>query len=1279
MELDFSFTLVRSVPVKKTSRKNKNKDTGSGDTAIVATQSETKKVSESSTLSLTRRRRYQNFMNENKVLNETESKNIDTAKEREIIKEENNNIKSPDELVDNSVDRNSIGNRLTKQLFEEDKENLSPVKKDSLVMSTNAVASKSNRDDIVGNTSTAKPRLSNSSIGNKNSSSSSVEGVDLKKVSIRRHQFESYRKYIRNDKLYFYKRKKNVIKEDSVSVEHHNEIHSRMSCDSVKGCNDVHSRFSRDMFVSSLLSYNDRPETNILESNKDSVTKGTSLKERSSTVESISEKLNDSQFNSSRNSNNAINNLIDSKSSSKGIKRSITVARNSFKKSEKTSCVKSFNSSIETTDNSESLYFRGCTKKKGDGLISSDDDQVDVTNRSYYSVVNGTIDSVNKTPLNCVNKSVSLHDISRLSGVNSLHSDNNDDSIASNNKRPSDELFSKRSIKAEKNSVQEIKIDSTVHEDVSHDIFNNSVKRKFSKADKKKDFNTDKSGKINNEEVNFRFNKSKSTTDTKTLKNVSLNSTLDFEKSIVESSTPHSKMQGPRRNSKSLKSCVENNIGDINKNKVDKVQNIPLSLPLPSYESPLLSKSKFKDIKKWLSDTEKCKNKNLFDSSDSNNEDEISVSPPLINKKLKSSHFSSIVRSDSKIKPTDVRTPEPADFKSDIRKPLTEPNKVYPVTRSKPRSIQKKRSVKKEKKTINLSSDSEEIDNPAARILDQLYGESWRSANVLPVTEPRNLRKKAIPIPQLPVTERKNIHRSNLFSSSSSSEDHFDEFLQKTRLKRLELTKRRIQLNKIHESSFIKDSLSEGDDRSLLIYQKTISSDIKKEVDALSDSKWSGNSGHSHISSKKPPRRLSFSSIKGSENTDSSNLKSIISSKKRKKIKKKSPDKIIKKHLPINTSHHHSSDGSGKKKKKNIIKKKHHKELKSDGIDNNDDKKILPNEPVVEVADPSDLNKEKKVVVLETPKLMKDTPVKTITPNSVDKLLTPGCKTDAVFPNTPRHTLSFLSSLSVVTANLRCHPSALMYKKNYKTKKEELSRKLFMLYNKEVFENKLPNDTLLQWNGRMRSTSGFCYNRRIIKNSGDVLRTSRIVLSSKILDTPDRLRDTLIHEMCHAATWIIDGISDGHGPCWKNWASKAMLRFPELPRIKRCHDYDIKTKYTYRCIGCGYSFGRHSKSLDTERKRCGYCYGKFELLVNLKEKTQGNRRGGATPASSVYSDANTRTPRPVTGFALFVKENYGEIKKSNNALPHKDVMKLLGQKFSEFKLSQKQKEMSASK
>ncbi|KAJ8920688.1 hypothetical protein NQ315_004827 [Exocentrus adspersus] len=210
---------------------------------------------------------------------------------------------------------------------------------------------------------------------------------------------------------------------------------------------------------------------------------------------------------------------------------------------------------------------------------------------------------------------------------------------------------------------------------------------------------------------------------------------------------------------------------------------------------------------------------------------------------------------------------------------------------------------------------------------------------------------------------------------------------------------------------------------------------------------------------------------------------------------------------------------------------------------------------------------------------------------------------------------------------------------------------------KKIFENAIPHDTALEWNDRMRGTAGFCYCKKITKRTGTIERKARIALSTKVIDSAYRLRDTLIHEMCHAATWIVNCVSDGHGPYWKAWAYKAMKIFPELPPIKRCHDYAINYKYTYRCTSCGYSIGRHSKSLNIERKRCGYCYGKFEILLNKVNKKGEAKSVPATPK------------KEASGFALFVKENYSAHKQPH--LKHGDVMKLLGQKFQEMKLKPK--------
>ena len=37
-------------------------------------------------------------------------------------------------------------------------------------------------------------------------------------------------------------------------------------------------------------------------------------------------------------------------------------------------------------------------------------------------------------------------------------------------------------------------------------------------------------------------------------------------------------------------------------------------------------------------------------------------------------------------------------------------------------------------------------------------------------------------------------------------------------------------------------------------------------------------------------------------------------------------------------------------------------------------------------------------------------------------------------------------------------------------------------------------------------------------------RVATIELSTKVIDDEERLRSTLLHEMCHAAQWLVDGV-----------------------------------------------------------------------------------------------------------------------------------------------------------
>ncbi|XP_036825840.1 serine/arginine repetitive matrix protein 1 isoform X1 [Oncorhynchus mykiss] len=215
--------------------------------------------------------------------------------------------------------------------------------------------------------------------------------------------------------------------------------------------------------------------------------------------------------------------------------------------------------------------------------------------------------------------------------------------------------------------------------------------------------------------------------------------------------------------------------------------------------------------------------------------------------------------------------------------------------------------------------------------------------------------------------------------------------------------------------------------------------------------------------------------------------------------------------------------------------------------------------------------------------------------------------------------------------------------RNFKQTKEELTSKLYRLYNTSVFDSKLPSNMSVSWNNKMRKTAGYCITGQ---ERGGGNRYARIQLSEKVCDSADRLRDTLVHEMCHAATWLINSVRDGHGPFWKLYARKATLAHPELPVVTRCHSYDINYKYQYQCSRCKNTLGRHSKSLDTQRFVCALCTGQLVLL---------------TPAK----------PRAPTPFANFVKENYGSVRQNLAGQSHGEVMRKLSVDFAtKTKLSQ---------
>lgn len=280
-----------------------------------------------------------------------------------------------------------------------------------------------------------------------------------------------------------------------------------------------------------------------------------------------------------------------------------------------------------------------------------------------------------------------------------------------------------------------------------------------------------------------------------------------------------------------------------------------------------------------------------------------------------------------------------------------------------------------------------------------------------------------------------------------------------------------------------------------------------------------------------------------------------------------------------------------------------------------------------------------KVVTPSSSKTAKPTPSRGIrTPSAAVTIAASAATTVEDIERTPCGTYSFLQSLEPHHATRLLHPHAVAFRDRFRTTKEKLTELLFALYCRRVFDNdKRVCGVQVTWNAKLKTTAGCCVNRR---RGGD--RSCTIELSSKVITSAERLRCTLVHEMCHAATWLLQG-ETGHGATWKRWASLAQARCPDLPPIQRCHAYEIEYKYVYQCTLCGAKSPAHSKSKRVETIRCAYCHGAIEVLLNKRDAATGEMV--AVPV------------KKASGFAAFVKDKYRLHMEPGRK--HAEVMRLL--------------------
>lgn len=225
-------------------------------------------------------------------------------------------------------------------------------------------------------------------------------------------------------------------------------------------------------------------------------------------------------------------------------------------------------------------------------------------------------------------------------------------------------------------------------------------------------------------------------------------------------------------------------------------------------------------------------------------------------------------------------------------------------------------------------------------------------------------------------------------------------------------------------------------------------------------------------------------------------------------------------------------------------------------------------------------------------------------------------------------------------------------KKISKKEAEAAASQAFNELNLRCFDNALPFDLAVSWNKRLRTTAGVTKMKTKGVSGAESVRIASIELSQKVVDDIERVRTTLLHEMCHAAAWLVDGEKKPpHGPAFWKWASIAGARSGGI-LVTTCHNYDIHRPFKWVCANnlCGIEYTRHSKKgIDPLRHRCGKCRGKIAFV------------------GAFNADMTPRKTRAATGFSLFVQEHFASVKsslkKQGKMNAHQPVMKELSRLY----------------
>ena len=154
---------------------------------------------------------------------------------------------------------------------------------------------------------------------------------------------------------------------------------------------------------------------------------------------------------------------------------------------------------------------------------------------------------------------------------------------------------------------------------------------------------------------------------------------------------------------------------------------------------------------------------------------------------------------------------------------------------------------------------------------------------------------------------------------------------------------------------------------------------------------------------------------------------------------------------------------------------------------------------------------------------------------------------------------------------------------------------MFLEYNNLYFNGEIPTYISIVWNTNLRTTAGVCRYHQIGHGRW---YPSRIELNPRLLDTEDKISQTLIHEMVHAWETQKTGRASNHGSMFQ----RKMDQIIGYRRSHTYHEYDtcgLREERKIEIICPTHGVVDHRARMPAEynlsRYRCNKCNSKVEF------------------------------------------------------------------------------------